>query len=642
MENRDRFKRLFLALQTADYATALKEMKTEYERGYLLPRTDIYMLVSRLCEANHPELLEKLATLLNQHDPSFFNQDAPLFCYAYLFFSNIRPSFTLLSSSADAYLAERADSINQLASSTLLPRMATPSLPQEYLFAQIAIQIMCNATGTPFPHLPRNDASQSLYSTSILTAFLMEWHYLCAAMHSHSHEDASLAALFPSPYRALSGSSTDLSNCVFSSLTHHHCRQRIQSTLRGLTWMLWFQYSRGVYEMAPARGKLAELTDTIEEVFRALRETPQLWPRELFEFFLFFFSQPSEREWRSSSSSSAGKTASACPAPSRHSNNASSQRSETSSMRDVSQVAWLLQHMQEQRLCVSETLALTLFGKPDCPSATLDMVMAEFLDENRGRAALMTLMAGNAPLVTAYVTELGLRGESKFLRSFYERISYLSLPLPLAGKRALAMAALLAGDRSLAEKVAGNLGGKTACAFLLADCDADEEVKRWLEEVDGNWRENGLAMTHVLFQVETATRQNNAREEVKRFCAKKGIRLDGDTCEQLGVFYAEEGDVADLRRLVAFMKRKGLFASGEKRREMEETVKRLALSTRSILGGVGGPGRNRKYGSVAEEDWRRGLCVLMRDPMMVSVDAMMASVVKEMCLSSIMKYGTWL
>ena len=615
-------------------------MKYEYERGYLLPRTDIYMLVSRLCEANRPELLEKIATLLNQYDPSFFNQDAPLFSYAYLFFSNIRQSFTLLSASSDAYLAEKADSINQLASSTLLPRMATPSLPQEYLFAQIAIQMMCNATGTPFPRLSRNDASQSLYSPSILLSFLMEFHYLCAAMQSHSHEDASLAALFPSPYRALSGSSTDLSNCVFSSLTQHHCRQRIESTLRGLTWMLWFQFSRGVYEMAPARGKLAELTDTIEEVFRALREAPQLWPRELFEFFLFFFSQPSEREWRSSSPSSDRKSASPYQAPLRRSDNVLSQKSETC-MRDVSQVTWLLQRMQEQRLCVSETLALTLFGKPDCPSATLDMVMAGFLDENRGLVALMELMAGDATLVTAYVTELGLRGESQFLRRFYERISYLNLPLPLAGKRALAMAALLAGERSLAGEVAGELGGKTACAYVLAGCDADEEVKRWLDEIDRNWRENEQTMTHVLFQVETAGRQNQARKEVKRFCAKKGVLLDGATCEKLGVFYAKEGDVADLRRLVSFMKQRGFFPSEEKKREMEETVSRLALSTRSILGGSGGPGRNRKYESVGE-DWRRGLCVLMRDPVTVSVDKMMESVVKELCLSSIHKYGTWL
>ena len=653
-ENRDRFKRLFLALQTADYVTALKEMKTEYARGYVLPRTDIYMLVSRLCETHHPELLEKLVTLLNQYDTSFFYRDAPLFSYAYLFFSNIRQSFTLLSSSSDAYLAEKAESVNQLVSSTLLPRMATPSLPQEYLFAHIAIQMMCNATGTPFPHLSRNDASQSLYSTSILHSFLMEWSYLRAAMCSHSHEDGSLTALFPSPYRALSGSSTDLSNCVFSSLTQHHCRQRLDSTLRALTWMLWFQYSRGVYEMAPARGKLSELTDTIEEVFRTVREAPQLWPRELFEFFLFFFSQPAEREWRSALASLDGKSAPPYPAPSHRSNGAISQRSETSSMRDVAQVTWLLQRMQEQRLCVSETLALTLFGKPDCPSATLDMVMAEFLDENRGRPALVDLMAGNTTLVTAYVTELGLRGEAQFLRKFYERISYLSLPLPLAGKRALVLAALLAGDRSLAEKVAGNesnnvagkgmesLGGKTACAFLLANCDADEEVKRWLDEVDRNWRENDQMMTHVLFQVETADRQNQARKEVKRFCAKRGVSLDGATCAKLGGFYAKEGDVADLRRLVTYMKRKNLFSSEEKKWEMEATVKRLAVSTRSILGELGGPGRNRKYESVGESDWRRGLCVLMRDPVMVSVDMMMESVVKELCYSSILKYGTWL
>lgn len=108
-------------------------------------------LYSRLCETHHPELLEKLVTLLNQYDTSFFYRDAPLFSYAYLFFSNIRQSFTLLSSSSDAYLAEKAESVNQLVSSTLLPRMATPSLPQEYLFAHIAIQMMCNATGIPFP-----------------------------------------------------------------------------------------------------------------------------------------------------------------------------------------------------------------------------------------------------------------------------------------------------------------------------------------------------------------------------------------------------------------------------------------------------------------------------------------------------------
>lgn len=645
-ESRDHFKRFLLYMQKGDNEMAIKEMDNGYSDGYRLPKGDVFMLIAKICESKNWKLVEHVLTILESKDPAFIHKHAPLFCYALLLSGDIQQSFSLLSTSGSAYLEEQIENLKESLSTS---KVKSPPLPQEYLFARLCIQLMCNANGIKLPNsivsynLPRrNERSilSNLQSNAILMCYVMEWKYLHAAMsknvQSHPGDRSSLKNLFPSPYTVVTGSSTKLEECAFSSFTLRYCSQRLKSTLRGLELMLWYQYSRCIYDMNPTDPRLHDGDDemilTIEDVFSNMQPDYMHWNQGIFEFFVFYYSQPIL--YRNEK-----------------------QRADLV-MRDHKKVIELLDEMKRRGLRLSHSLALALITKKDLPKEALCSVMNSFLDENLGRSALEKLVTENVVLIDEYVNELSRRNEVDLLESFHAQLCYLNLSLPESSMNSLLISAIYIDDNKLVNQLLTQmkergmkLNPEATCSLLFGECYHEKDVSLTLQGIDYNWSDEWtLYLAHLLFQISSfqSSQQKDSYHSSKvgqilDFCKRHQIVLSAELCQKLFDFYLTRGDHKNLVHLFYWMKRKNYKLLSDEYSQMERVVNQISRSKMSILGVDAVSPPNRKYDSVQiNRSWRRVLCLFTKDSHPVSLDTILKAVVEELCMASIEGYGSWL
>ncbi|KAK8793679.1 hypothetical protein WA171_002812 [Blastocystis sp. BT1] len=646
-ENRDHFKRFLLCIKKGDLESAVKEMKTGYSDGYCLPKGDVFMLVAKMCESKNWNLIESVISIIETTDPVFFHKHAPLFCYALLLSGDTRQSSSLLSTSGSAYLEEQMEKLKKMTPN--LSEVKQPPLPQEYLFARLCIQLMCNSKGIRLPNsmvsynIPRRNEESilsNIQSNAILMCYVMEWKYLYAAMEksaqSHSGDLSNLKGLFPSPYTAMTGSSTNLEECTFSSFTLRYCNQRLKSALRGLELMLWYQYSRCVYELKPTDPRLHggndEMLLTIEDAFSTMQHDFVHWNRGIFEFFIFFYSQPIL-----------------------HRND--KQKIEMV-MRDHKKVIELFDEMKRRGFRLSPSLALSLITKKDLPKEALCSVMDSFLDENQGRSALEKLVTRDVSFIDEYVSELSRRNDEDLLESFYSRLCYLNLSLPESSMNNLLISAIYVDDTTLINQLVNQmkengmkLNSEAICSLLFDQWYHKQDVSLTLQWIEENWNDEWvLYLTHLLFQLSSfqSSQQKDgldSREtnQIRDFCRTHHIVFTSNLCNKLFDFYLTRGDHKNLIHLFYWIKRKNYMIPEDEYSQMEQVVTHISRSPKSILGMDSISPPNRKYESVQiNRSWRRVLCLFTKDSHPVSVDTILKAVVDELCMSSIEGYGSWL
>ena len=649
LETRDRFKQMFIHLQSGQFKEAVDVVESCYSRGYSLPKNDVFMLVSRLTDGNEFELANRLLSIFEKYDPRFVIRNASLFCYVLLLSGDMTKAFSLISRVSDQVIAEWTES------KTSSPRSPqSPPLPQEYLFVRLCIQMLNNSKGingnmSPFsPTLPRRNAEEQklpLHFEEIITCYVFSWQYLLAALHRKAHNNhlhsvsseeyamrdpqnsQDLKELFPSPYTS-SEDTHSLDTCQFSSFTLQHGEELVRTTLRSLSLVLWYFYSRSVYEIVPLPSPSTQSSeDLLQTVYEAMHTSFQSWSPSIFHFFLFFFSQPTR-----------------CgPA--------------SLAMRSTANVMELLRQMQG-KVPLPDALALMLLKKPDLPVESLKAITGLFLDENQPRIRLQEQLDRHLELFQTYLAELARRGAAEEVEAFYHRLRYLSLPLTAAMANEVLLVACYTERRALQEEILRDMREKAlrvtdevAACVLFERRDAPSAgVVMELVTKGKEWK---LCLSHLLLQLEEAPTPSHVVQEV---CRCEGVRLDAETCVQLVPFYVEKQDYRNLLRLEAFVARRKLTLPAAAQEMMSDVTETVRTSESRLFGRgsiLEGNVKTKKQRVLARQNAKylddcakplvkQMMSLFRREERSVSIDTIMNSAVREFCLSSIHEYDSWL
>ena len=401
---------MFVYLQSGQYDEAVVTVEKCYAKGYCLPKNDVFFLVSRLTDRKEFALVNRVIAVFEAYDKQFIVDHASLFCYTLLLSGDIMKAFSVISSASDQFIAQwNQDHITSSRSPS------SPSLPQEYLFVRLCIQMLNDSKGlhgtlSPFAQaIPRRSTSSpesSVHYEEIIMCYLYSWQYLTAALRakarnnsvrqlggddfgsaaSESQSRETLQELFVSPYDAIdatnainaanaTNASRSLETCKFSSFTLQYGDQLLHTTLRSLSLLLWYYYSRSVYQLqrVPASSYVLSPEETIETVFATMRRSFENWSASIFHFFIFFFAQP-------------GAQTSPVTAP---------------SMRSCDTVVELLSRMKG-RVAMSDALALMLLKKPDLPTDAMAAIMDFYLDENQPKIQLQSQLVEHQELFASY------------------------------------------------------------------------------------------------------------------------------------------------------------------------------------------------------------------------------------------------
>lgn len=657
-ETRDRFKQMFVYLQSGQYEEAVVTVEKCYAKGYSLPKNDVFFLVSRLTDRKEFALVNRFFAVFESYDEQFIVDHASLFCYTLLLSGDIMKAFSMISSASDQFIAQwNQDHITSSRSPS------SPSLPQEYLFVRLCIQMLNDSKGlhgtlSPFAQaIPRRSTSSpesSVHYEEIIMCYLYSWQYLTAALRaktrnnsvrqlggddfgsaaSESQSRETLQELFVSPYNATDGTDTtdaarSLETCKFSSFTLQYGDQLLHTTLRSLSLLLWYYYSRSVYQLqrVPASSYVLSPEETIETVFATMRRSFENWSASIFHFFIFFFAQP-------------GAKASPVTAP---------------SMRNCDTVVELLSRMKG-RVAMSDALALMLLKKPDLPTDAMAAIMDFYLDENQPKIQLQSQLVEHQELFASYMAAVVRRGEYDRLRSLYRRLRYLSLPITEEVANEILVLACSIEDRTLQDEVVGDMARlglqlRAETAVCLMYERRDEEAFLTVPRVADkeNWK---LCLGHLLLQ--TLSDHNS---QVRKYCEEESVVLDSAMCESLFTLYSAKQDYQNVLKLHSAMLERRIAVSREVEKDMEDVVETIhSASSRlfgrgSLLEGVVVTKRrlirlsrqNVKYvDEHMKQDVKDMMSLFRRDEKSVSINAIVNSAINEFCACSIREYETWL
>ena len=658
-EDRNRFRNMFLFLQAGKYEDTMNEIDRCYTEGYSLPKSDILMLVSRFTEVQRYDLIKRLSSLVASSNPPLYSEITPLFCYVLLLEGDLSGAFSLISQNGDQYLAYqktlREDQDVSFKSSPL-------SLPQEFLFARLCIQLLSDIQDrrldiSPFSQsLPRRASAAEpsyLHLPEIILCYLHTCNYLIAACHHDaSSVPETLHDLFPSPY-ARKETVRNLSQWSFSSFTLHYASQRLQSTLRSLVLFLWYSYSRSVFDTLHTQDSETPrigMTETIEEVYESLKNYYDYWNDELFQFFTFYYSQPN-------------------PQGTRRGNKVNL----SNSMRNSSVVSELLSEMGKRGISILSPLAITLFRKSDLKTESFHAIIRFFLNPNRSPVELDSLLHNNISLLREYIWECGKRNDSQSLTAFYDQLSYLNLHIDTETLNEILFVSCYTETHLLRKRIVNDMqmnrisiSDTALCAMLFVECIEKEDISTMLkllpQQLDESWK---LKLTHLLLQMSPIDldsrfsplddwRKSSSVNDFSAFCKQRNIRLDSMSCQCLFDWYCKERDYRNALHVFYFIKRRGLKVPSSKFNEMSQTVQRITESKKRLFGtgsvlesatedSIQLPRQtNRYHPDKAKPTIRRALCLFKKDSAAVSINMIMDSFVREFCKSSVMNYDSWL
>ena len=655
---------MFVYLQSGQYDEAVVTVEKCYAKGYCLPKNDVFFLVSRLTDRKEFALVNRVIAVFEAYDKQFIVDHASLFCYTLLLSGDIMKAFSVISSASDQFIAQwNQDHITSSRSPS------SPSLPQEYLFVRLCIQMLNDSKGlhgtlSPFAQaIPRRSTSSpesSVHYEEIIMCYLYSWQYLTAALRakarnnsvrqlggddfgsaaSESQSRETLQELFVSPYDAIdatnainatnaTNASRSLETCKFSSFTLQYGDQLLHTTLRSLSLLLWYYYSRSVYQLqrVPASSYVLSPEETIETVFATMRRSFENWSASIFHFFIFFFAQP-------------GAQTSPVTAP---------------SMRSCDTVVELLSRMKG-RVAMSDALALMLLKKPDLPTDAMAAIMDFYLDENQPKIQLQSQLVEHQELFASYMAAVVWRGEYDRLRSLYRRLRYLSLPITEEVANEMLVLACSIEDKTLQDEVVDDMArlrlrlrAETAVC-LMYERRGEESFLAVPRVADKkNWK---LCLGHLLLQT-----QSDHSSRVQKICEEEGVVLDSAMCESLFALYSAKRDYQNVLKLHSAVLERRIAVSREVEEEMEDVVETIHSASSRLFGRgsllEGGVVTKRKHIRLSrqnvkyvdehmKQDVKDMMSLFRRDEKSVSINAIVNSAINEFCSCSIREYETWL
>ena len=686
-QDQSRFRNMFLFLQSGQYDEVISEIKKCYEGGFPLSKSNILMLVTRFSETQRYDLIKELLAFVASSDSRLYNEISPLLCYVLLLNNEIASAFSTISQSADRYLADQ----KALQDEKEPVRFSSPSisLPQEFLFVRLCIQLVSDVQNlnlhiTPFSQsLPRRGSIEfaSPPLSEILFCYLYTLKYLAKAATIETKQvPETLPEFFASPFYHPKDT-RNLEEWRFGSFTLRYAQQRIQSTLRSLNLFLWYSFSRLVFDDFPMvhedpfgtirglngngngngkeNGEMVEMmgiTETIEELFANLKDRYELWNEELFQFYVFFYSQPVARATRTNS-----------------------KRSSIGTMRNAKIVKELLDEMGKRGMKLHSPLAVTLFRKEDLKADSYRMIMNCYLNSNKSQVELHSLLKNEMFLLREYVWECGKRNDADSLAAFYDRLCYLNLHLDEQTLNELLFVSCYTQCDSLKNRILQELNDRnlkvsenSLCSALFESCFVNESISPLLEKlpasIDEQWR---IRLTHLLYQISTmegrgsktnldsySHNPESSASQFIKFCNEHSIRLESSSsssCEQLFNWYCKECDYGNALQLFNYIKRRGIRIESAIFTKMNQQARLIMNSRdqlfgqRSVLESV----MNQKAASLPRQPnrflpdqgdaaMRRALSVFKRDSPAVSINMIINAVVRSFCESSILHYSEWL
>ena len=675
-QDQSRFRNMFLFLQSGKYEEVISEIRKCYEGGSSLSKNNIYMLVTRFAEAQRYDIIKDLLALVASSDSRLYNEISPLLCYVLLLNNEISAAFSAISQSADRYLADQKSLQDEKKHVRFSPRVA--SLPQEYLFVRLCIQLISDAQNlnlhlTPFSQsLPRRGSLEfsSPHLSEVLFCYLYTLNYLAkAATIKTKQVPETLPEFFASPFYHPKDTH-NLEEWTFGSFTLRYAEQRIQSTLRSLNLVLWYSYSRLVFDDVPMReeqlganragfgienGEIVEsmgITETIEMLFENLKDRYELWNEELFQFYVFFYSQPVARTTRNNS-----------------------KRTSIGTMRNAGIVKELLDEMEKRGMKLHSPLAVTLFRKEDLKADSYRMILNCYLNSNKSQVELHSLLTNELFLLREYVWECGKRNDVESLVAFFDRLCYLNLHVDEQTLNELLFVSCYTQCDSLKKRILQemkdrnmNLSENSLCSALFETCLVNEPISTLLDKLpaslNDSWR---MRLTHLLYQLSTTescgnnvnldTHSQNSDSSVwkfTKFCNQHHIGLDSSSCESLFNWYCQECDYGNALQLFNYIKRRGIriessiFTKMNQKARLILELKDQLFGQRSVLESVMNDSvslprqPNRFLPDQGDAAMRRALSVFKRDSPAVSINMIINVVVRSFCKTSILDYNEWL
>lgn len=637
--------KLLLLLQSGKYEDLIEEIKVKYREGFYLSRNDFSTFVHRFSEFKRYDLVNELYILLKEYESPLLLEFAPLFCYNLILSGDIQGAFSMLSSSSDQLLVAKSndDSTHHIRD------QSSSRLPQEYLIVRLCIQLMSdvmNLSGKiqPFTQsLPRRSREIDFteYFQSMVTCYVYEWIYLTNAIHRKQESNQAeappqkLKDLWASPYTPLAGNSRSLEECAFSSFTLRFSDQRLQSTLRSLELLLWYFYSRSVYDVNTVRQQRGDSTisDTIESVFSKMKNQYDFWNPGVFQFFIFYYSQPTQKSLTSSQ---------IC-------------------MRDGTIVNSLLHELKSRDMKLSPSFIEMLLRKRDMPLESLQLLFSFVVNKNLSPVELNRFMEQHSDLLVKFASEYAKRNANKELRQFVDELFYLNISFPERVLNQLLIIACYMRETDLKKELLHKASSKhfspeSVCSCIFEGVLSGENVDNYLKMIDTDSKWDVLLL-HLLMNIKATEQLDKEQaEKVVDFCKSRNISFSSELTKQLYCFYRDNCDYKNIINLFDAIKRDTISVDSAFFREMEDTVN-LILKSKSRLFGpsrildlpqLGSKGKwlsrpNNKYNNdKAFPPLGRALAIFMEDEKFVSINTIIESTVKTYCETSILNYGTWI
>ena len=470
---------------------------------------------------------------------------------------------------------------------------------------------------------------------------------------------------------------------TYSNFTRDHCSQRIDSIVRNLELMLWYQYSRSVYDLFPASSRTfttsssassqpaqhESLGGKIDHVYRYIIREEAYQTRSLFELCLLYYGQPEP-------SSSSPRTLLG---------NGEGRKSRKMVMRDGERVETLLKLCCcERGIALSQAMALFILSRPGLSDTAAEHLMTIYFDDRNDRSKLENAVKEEANLIEEYALTIARKFNSDQLVRFYDNFSYLNITLNTSTMNVFLQASILSQNQELTTRIVNDMKRKgiesskegVVCRLLASwlhkndkyvtrlqqqqekKMEERNEVEEILEEIEERMDESWLTvLLHTLFQVKEWNRPSTETTTILTFMEEHSIKLDFSSCCNLFDYYIQKGDFSNGVRVYNYMTKQHHKQqhSGSETSENEEmwkqikaVVDQISISKRSLLQLGRGqeivlPLPNRKYAeSVNTPELQRFFCVLTKDSTTVSIDTVLRGMVVDFCKKSIVGYGTWI
>ena len=635
---------LLLLMQSGKYDELVSEIKKKYKNGFYLSDTDLTSFIHRFTEFKRYDLTNELYCILEESESTFIIENAPLFCYNFLLSGDIHKAFSLLTQSSDEYLVLKRE----------FSSLSQEALPQEYLYVRLCIQMMSDCLGlsnkiSPFPQYTPNHSKTPSFASqsySLIDCFLFSWIYLTTAISMKTQQVTStissdipipLKELFASPYTPLSSNTHTLTPSSFSSFTYRSAEQRLHSTLRSLELLLWYFYSRSVYEVDFIKNTMkstSSFSQIIENAYQVMKNRPDFWTRGIFQFFIFYYSQPDSN----SSSSTKQKT-----------------------MRDSEKVSYLINQVSTQKKTLSSSFIQMIIRKEDLKLSDFSTLLSFLLNRNMSPTQIQSFLQNEENFLIAFGSELAKRNAKEEFKYFIEELFYLNIPLSEHVWNQLLLDCCCLQQIQTKERMikkirsTSHIQSDILCSCIIEGVCDNEDISEYLSLMEFN-EQSSVYLLHSLLMIHDMKLLNTeGGKQLTEYCNSKRIHFSSDNIQLLLGYYQSKQDYQNICSLFQYIRSNHLTVQPSVFQLINEMVDEIQKSKSRLFGSTSIldirpmnskrwlPRANSKYNlDKAYTPLHKALSLFKDDEKSISINTILETTIHSYCEESVYHYGTWI